>query len=151
MYHQNSSQLLSKFQDQKEAFIQNVENQQKESNLDFEIVNFPDQDQSQTNQNIENFIRKDGLKFEKDSGSEKRDLDVQRLLEPITAVIESILNHSIDQYQSNQSSLAIQQASNIQEEILDIIRQISYALTSKSASPCFHMQMLKLLRVILTE
>ena len=68
------------------------------------------------------------------------DYDVQKLLEPITAVLETVLN-----------SQFVDQPHEIDSSILDIIKYIALSLTNSNACPCFQMQMLKLLRLVLVD
>jgi hypothetical protein len=56
------------------------------------------------------------------------DYDVQRLLEPITAVLETVLN-----------SQFVDQPHEIDSSILDIIKYIALSLTNSNACPCFQM------------
>lgn len=56
--------------------------------------------------------------FDQSKNSEEREFDVQRLLEPITAVLEAVLNASCGQFSDSQQDL-------VPPEILDIIKFIS--------------------------
>ena len=79
---------------------------------------------------------------------EDRDVDVQRLLEPITAVLETVLNASFGLFSSTKGQSP---SIHIPNEILDTIKYICLALTSSGACPCFQLQMLKLLRLVLVD
>jgi len=79
---------------------------------------------------------------------EDRDFDVQRLLEPITAVLETVLNASFGLISSNKSQSP---SIYIPNEILDSIKYICLALTNAGSCPCFQLQMLKLLRLVLVD
>lgn len=79
---------------------------------------------------------------------EDRDVDVQRLLEPITAVLETVLNASFGLISSNKSQSP---SIYIPNEILDSIKYICLALTNAGSCPCFQLQMLKLLRLVLVD
>ena len=62
--------------------------------------------------------------------------DVKSLLQPITAVLESVMKASFNSQQSHE----------LPSEILDLLKHIAQALTNPSACPCFQMQLLNLLK-----
>ena len=72
-------------------------------------------------------------------------------------MLETVLNCSFVQFQINPAAVGSQaaQGSNltsvIPNGILDIIKFIALSLTNSEACPCFQLQMLKLLRLVLVD
>jgi hypothetical protein len=64
---------------------------------------------------------------------------VQKLLEPITAVLETVFNSWFGEFQgaSSNGTAGASNSNLIPNEILDIIKYISLSLTNPKACPCF--------------
>jgi len=160
-YHQKTSKLLTQhgLRKAEEGDEEEQKARMRELGEEFQVVNMPiDGEEHPTTRadfkKVASFFG-DGESrralvffpdgYDQAQSLEDQEFDVQRLLEPITAVLEAALNASCGQFK------VLQQPLEIPAEILDTVKFIALALTNSKACPCFQLQMLRLLRLVLVD